>query len=458
MLSVVDDFLWTLRREGFAISTPQAIDAARAAIEVGFYSKTALREAIACVVVDSVEQRERYDELFEEYFVSQVSSHAELGHRLLSQGFNRPELAALRGLLREFLAPHGGGRLRALLTGGSALDHLLAGEQVQALLGRMNGPMQKGFYTHRVLEEVGVEKARAALSILEEGLCDAIGADRAALLVLALMRELNRSEERVREQVEKRLETLTLPSVGPMSQPFAALSEEEVDEVRRGVRLLAERLRGAARVKNRHRRRGRLDPGRTMRKSLATGGVPFRPVRRDQRRDRPRLIVLCDVSDSVRRAARFMLEFVYAISELFERTRSFVFVSELGEVTRLFDEEPIAVAIAKAAGSVVNVNENSSYGRAFRAFEKHYLDAVDRRTTVVVLGDGRTNYQPSGADIVARLRARAKSVLWLCPEPRPNWGIGDSAMPAYAEAVTEVLEAASGRDLERAARELVARG
>jgi uncharacterized protein with von Willebrand factor type A (vWA) domain len=153
-----------------------------------------------------------------------------------------------------------------------------------------------------------------------------------------------------------------------------------------------------------------------------------------------------------------MLEFVYAIAELFERTRSFVFVSELGEVTRLFDEEPIAVAIAKAASSVVNVTENSSYGRAFRAFEKRYFDAVDRRTTVVVLGDGRTNYQPSGADIVARIRARAKSVLWLCPEPRPSWGVGDSAMPAYAEAVTEVLEAASARDLERAARELVARG
>jgi hypothetical protein len=181
-------------------------------------------------------------------------------------------------------------------------------------------------------------------------------------------------------------------------------------------------------------------------------------VRRDQRRDRPRLVVLCDVSDSVRRAARFMLEFVYAIGELFEQTRSFVFVSELGEVTRLFQTEPIGTAIAKAAESVVNARDNSSYGRVFRGFEASYADAVDRRTTVVILGDGRTNYQPSGAEIVRRLRDRAKSVLWLCPESRASWGIGDSAMPAYAEAVTQVLEAASARDLERAARELVARG
>jgi uncharacterized protein with von Willebrand factor type A (vWA) domain len=456
MLAVLDNMLWSLRREGFAISTAQAIDAVRAAREVGFDDKENLRLALGCVVADSIERRKRFDEVFDDFFSLRAPPPAELAKRLFSQGFNRTDLGALRELLREFLAPQSS-RLRALLTGGAALDHLLAGERVQELLGRMNGPMQRGFYTHRVLEEIGIERARSALTVLEEGLSDALGPDRARQLVLALMRELDQSEERVREQIERRLAMLEREDDGAMSRPFASLSEEEMTEVRRGVRLLAERLRGAARVKNRHRKRGRLDPSRTMRKSLATGGVPFRAVRRDQRRDRPRLVVLCDVSDSVRRAARFMLEFVYAIGELFDRTRSFVFVSELGEVTRLFETEPVATAVLRAAESVVNVRENSSYARAFRAFERQHLESIDRRTTVLVLGDGRTNYQPSGADIVARIRSRAKSVLWLCPEPRATWGIGDSAMPAFAEAVTQVLEAASARDLERAARELVIR-
>jgi len=395
--------------------------------------------------------------VFDDFFSLQSVRPIELTRRLLGQGFSRTELGALRELLREFLAPQGGGRLRALLTGGSALDHLLASERVQELLGRMSGPMQKGFYTHRVLDEIGVEKARSALSVLEGGLSDAIGSERAELLVASLMRELDQAEESIRHQVEERLAAL-IGDRGPMSRPFAELDEQEMQDVRRGVRLLAERLRGAARVRDRHKRRGRLDPSRTMRKSLATGGVPFRAVRRDQRRDRPRLVLLCDVSDSVRRAARFMLEFMYAIGELFERTRSFVFVSEIGEVTRLFDQEPVGTAVLRAAESVVNVRENSSYGHAFRAFEKRYIEAVDRRTTVIILGDGRTNYQSNGAEVVRRIRSRAKSVFWLCPEPRPNWGIGDSAMPAYAEAVTQVLEAASARDLERAARELVRRG
>jgi uncharacterized protein with von Willebrand factor type A (vWA) domain len=457
MLGVLDDFLWALRREGFAISTPQAIDAARAAREVGFDDRSQFRDAVASVVVDVSERRKRFDQVFEEFFSLRTTRPVELGKRLLAKGFTRPELSALREVLREFVAPHGGGRLRTLLNGGSELDHLLASERVQELLGRMNGPLQRGYYTHRVLDEIGVEHARSALALLEGGLADALGHDRAHELVEALMHELDRSEDRIRHQIEQRLEALVESDDGPMTRPFAELSEDEIDEVRRGVRILAERLRGAARVKDRHRRRGRFDPSRTMRKSLATGGVPFRTVRRDQRRDRPKLVLLCDVSESVRRAARFMLEFVHAISELFEHTRSFVFVSELGEVTSLFEKEPIATAIARAAESVVNVRENSSYTRALRAFERDHLERVDRRTTVIILGDGRTNYQSTGADVVARIRSRAKSVLWLCPDPRPSWGIGDSAMPAYAAVVTQVLEAASARDLERAARELVMR-
>jgi uncharacterized protein with von Willebrand factor type A (vWA) domain len=457
MLAILDDFLWALRREGFAISTPQAIDAARAAREVGFDDRAQLRDAVACVVVESIERRTRFDQVFEEYFSFRSTRPLELGKRLLAQGFTRPELSALRELLREFMAPQGGGRLRTLLNGGSELDHLLASERVQELLGRMNGPLQRGYYAHRVLDEIGVEHARSALALLEGGLADALGHERAQELVQALMRELDRSEDQIRHQIDQRLDALVQSDDGAMTRPFAELSEDEIEEVRRGVRLLAERLRGAALVKDRHRRRGRFDPSRTMRKSLATGGVPFRTVRRDRRRDRPKLVILCDVSESVRRAARFMLEFVYAISELFERTRSFVFVSEIGEVTHLFQREPIATAIARAADAVVNVRENSSYARAFRAFENGHIEAVDRRTTVVILGDGRTNYQASGADVVRRIRSRAKRVLWLCPDPRPAWGIGDSAMPAYAAVVTQVFEAASARDLERAARELVMR-
>jgi uncharacterized protein len=419
-----------------------------------------LRDAVACVVVDDEKQRARYDELFDEFFSLHARPQPDLPARLLAQGFSRAELAALRALLGDFLSPSGRARLRALLAGGTDLDHLLASERVKKHLARLNGPLQKGFFTHQLIEELGISRARTALDFLKEGLTETLDPRRAEELVRALVRELERSEKRVRERVEKHVAAAVAAEEtwdGPMSMPFALLGGNEIDEVRRGVRKLAERLRGAARVKTRHLRKGRVDPARTMRKSLATGGIPFRVVRRDERRDRPRLMVLCDISDSVRQASRFMLEFVYAVQELFDRTRSFVFVSDIAEVTRIFDERGLTDSVLEAALSSVDTAHNSYYARAFLHFEQQFMSAIDRRTTVVILGDGRTNYQATGADVVTEMRARAHSVLWLCPEPRSRWGTGDSAMPAFAAEVTQALVVASGADLERAARELVVR-
>ena len=460
MLQVLDDFLWVLRREGFTLSTAQAIDAVRAAREVGLVDRAQLRDAIACVVVDEATQRARYDELFDEFFSLTARPHPDLPARLLAQGFSRAELAALRSLLGDFLSPEGRARLRALLSGGTELDHLLASEAVKKRLSLLNGPLQKGFFTHQLLEELGIERARSALEFLREGLTESLDPRRADELVRALVRELERSEKRVRDRVDHHVAKAVAAEEswdGPMSMPFALLGGSEIDEVRRGVRKLAERLRGAARVKSRHRRRGRVDPARTVRKSLSTGGLPFHLVRRDQRRDRPRLMILCDVSDSVRQASRFMLEFVYAAQELFERTRSFVFVSDIAEVTRIFEEKGIGDGAFEAALSSVDTTHNSYYARALLHFEQQFMSAIDRRTTVVILGDGRTNYQATGADVIGEMRARAHSVLWLCPEPRSRWGAGDSAMPAFAAEATQALVVASGADLERAARELVVR-
>ena len=123
-----------------------------------------------------------------------------------------------------------GNRIPYILVGpGRPLEYV--SERVQELLGRMNGPLQRGFYTHRVLDEIGVEKARSALSVLEGGLADALGHERAELLVRALMRELDRSEERIRHQIEQRLEALAHSDDGPMVRPFADLSEDERKEL-----------------------------------------------------------------------------------------------------------------------------------------------------------------------------------------------------------------------------------
>jgi hypothetical protein len=167
-------------------------------------------------------------------------------------------------------------------------------------------------------------------------------------------------------------------------------------------------------------------------------------------------VVVCDVSDSVRAASAFILELVAGVSELFADVRSFVFISEVAETTSLFGERTRAGALAAiASGAVVSIGGVSNYGRALRDLERRTMGRIDRRTTVVILGDGRTNLQAHGADVVRRFRERSRGVLWLCPEARATWGLGDSAMPAFAEASTEAIAVRNGRELEDAARRLV---
>jgi uncharacterized protein len=142
--------------------------------------------------------------------------------------------------------------------------------------------------------------------------------------------------------------------------------------------------------------------------------------------------VLCDVSDSVRNVSRFMLQFVYSLQDLYSRVRSFIFVSEIGEITQLFEENDTQDAIEQAlTGNIINVFAHSDFGRAFRAFHRDHLAAVNNRTTVIVLGDARNNYNLAQEWVLRDIGQRAKQLIWLNPESRLTWGFGDSEMDRY---------------------------
>jgi uncharacterized protein with von Willebrand factor type A (vWA) domain len=461
IVRVVDEVLWGLRREGFTISTAQAIDAARAVRAVGLEDARYVRDALAAVVVERPRDRRRFDAILDAFFARDAAARGTFWERLAARGFSEQETSVLRELLSQLAAsgPDGLASLDALLDGGADLDRALALAGVPRSLDASAGA-RLGYLTHAMLGKVGVHTSRRVVTALRSRLAEALGA-RGEALADAISQELDRAEADVRSHVQRRTTGDGTDADRSLRRaettPFVALSNDEVEEVRRAVRRLAERLRGGARVRSRHAVRGRIDPHRTLRRALRTGGVPLELVRRSRRRDRPKLILLCDVSDSVRAAATFLLEFTSAVHELFDRTRSFVFVSDLSETTQVFATQPIRVAIARA-WDLVGSGDNSNYGRALRRFEADQLRSLDRRTTVVILGDGRTNFHDPAADVLTRIRERSRALLWLCPEPRGQWGQGDSAMNAYAPLCTSVLEVRCAADLERAARALVARG
>jgi uncharacterized protein len=445
LVRVLDELLWMLRREGFNISPAQAIDAARAVAAVGLGRRWNVAEAIAAIVVQRPRDRGRFDAIFDQFFCQETVRQRRLSlpERLAARGFDETELRTLLSLFAEFTMRSDFLVLDMMLQRGAGLDFALARSDVD--LDAHSG-QKLGFLTHRLLSRLGAGAAHGALAALRERLLEALGL-RGGALADALAQELEQTESEVRTHVRRRYDTAVsqLAHVrlrhGVSSVPFASLTNSELEEVRRAVRSFAERFRGGARVRAKRARRGRVDAHRTLLLATRSGGVPFRVSRKQSRRRRPKLIVLCDISDSVRTAARFLLEFTYAVQELFERTRSFVFVSDLGETTELFAREPVQVAIALAwGGGVVRTDDNSNYGRVLRAFEQRYARQLDRRTTLVILGDGRTNYHDPAADVLERLRERSRSVLWLCTEARGSWGQGDSAMAHYGAQCNALYE------------------
>ena len=237
------------------------------------------------------------------------------------------------------------------------------------------------------------------------------------------------------------------------------MTREELERAETAVRRLAERLRTRLVRRDRTRRRGALAVRRTLRRNLGVGGVPARLLFRRRRPERPEVVVLCDVSESVRHVTRLMLLFLFTLQALFTRVRTFVFVSDVAEVTQRLRAARDAgrAAHLAVAGTALGLAANSNYGRALRTFHRDFAGAVTRRTTVIVVGDGRNNHNAPEAWVLDELRRKARRLLWICPEDRSLWGTGDSEMPLYAARCDRVATATTLEELEGIAEALVPR-
>ncbi len=448
MDEVLSDFVTVCRRSGLPASPIQSIDLRRAALAVGLSDRATVKAAFRAVMVDDPSHVGLFDRAFDAFF--RVGPGAGAGVVARGAGaLDEDELRALMNAIDAAMRATEGAAadaLAAIATGGATLDRALREAADAAGVGSMRGPMQIGYFTQRTLEALGAETMREAIPDVREALAAELGAERADALIAVLGEELDglrgaaravvdgeflRRNANLRESFRRRILA---------EKRFTQLRPDEVEAVSREVQRLAERLRGRLSVRRKRRRRGRLDVRKTIRASYRTGGVPMSPVFVKKPPKRPRLTVLCDVSDSVRFAARFLLSLTWAVQDAFTRTRTFAFVSDLGETTHLFDHHRVEEAIELVyGGAAVSVASGSDYGKALGVFTSRHFDAVDPRTTVVIVGDGRTNYLDPNVEALKRVNARAARILWLNPEPPASWGFGDSAMERYLPLVDEAL-------------------
>lgn len=460
------EFAELLRQNGIRVSPAEVTDAVEALALTGLEDRETVRGALAATMRKRAQDHELFGRIFDLYFsgMAKVLEGLEgsLAGRIDEEGvLEGDELEMLLYTLRDLqgqMSP----LTMALLQGDvGAIAKLLRGAALQLDFGGMTSPLQAGFYARRLGAGAGVGDADRDLRALGERLKErGIDAAHVELVARRLSERLRTVEDAARRWVEAEMQARRTRERGQSdslaARSFDQLSREELERTTTAVRRLAEKLKSRLVRRQRERRRGALNVRRTLRRNMGIGGVPAQLVFRRRRPQRPDVVVLCDVSDSVRNVSRLMLLFVHTLQSRFARVRSFAFVSDVGEITQHFKDVDASRAVDLAvAGKAINVYANSNYGRALAMFARDHLGAVTRRTTVLVIGDGRNNYNPPNAWALKDVKRRARRVIWICPEPRSSWGFGDSEMPLYEKAVDQVVVVQNLADLEGAAEKIV---
>jgi uncharacterized protein with von Willebrand factor type A (vWA) domain len=409
------------------VSAPESMDAMGALGLVGLDDRDRVRAALAATLVKRAADRPRFDLLFDRFF---------------------GVLAAPPPPSADGDAGPADGRGEGF--GGLFDDPADAEQRLEAALrevGSPSSPLQVGLRALRALDALEAPRRVAARAA-------AAGSARAEAEGEALAATVR---DRLRGMLEARDPARTARSRAERigRTPLLALPAEEVEEALAEARRFGAALRERMERRRRRAPRGRLDTRATTRRAAGSGGVPFDPVFRRRHRRRPELAVLVDVSDSVREAARFFLVLVHAMQRAFGRTRSFLFVREVAESTALFDAHPAAEAVARAyRGELLPVGAGSDYGHALDRFLRQHGDALTPRTTLVVLGDGRTNRLDPRLDRLAELRRRTRRIVWLNPEAESSWGLGDSEMLAYRRFCAAAFSVRTLDELRRATEAL----
>jgi len=237
---------------------------------------------------------------------------------------------------------------------------------------------------------------------------------------------------------------------------FTSLTSKEVQEMRDVIRELVRKLKDTVNRRYAVRSRGGLDVKKTLRRAMQYQGVPIEIVYRKKPPQRGKLVVLCDVSGSVWSSARFMLNMLYSLQECFTKVRSFVFVAGLDEVTRFFEDHDVHKAIDKIMNDAdIEYNAATDYGLTFREFKSGFMDSLNKKTTLIIIGDGRSNYANPEAGILEEMREKCRRVIWLNPETEMFWYTGDSEMRIYEGICNEVRPCANLNELTEFIRELV---
>ncbi len=441
------DFVAALRTHGVAVGPGETIDAARVLGALDIIHREHLREGLAAALLRRSGQRAQFDTLFDLYFPAALGAGSSgvdvprVGDENGDAADGPVDIDALRDILADLLRDGDDKALQELAR--AVVDALgNSGGAGQGIRGAGGQPSWSAYQALRMLSPETLlarimDDLKSANPNESGDFADEMRRreirDRIAAFRKMVTDEVRRrtAEMRGREQVAK----TAVPKQAEQVE-FLSAYAEQLTALRRTVHPLARRLAARLAVRRKRAHRGTLDMRRTLRRSMSTGGVPMRPAYRTKRPGRPELVILCDVSGSVAGFSHFTLLLVQALREQFSKVRVFAFVERADEVTHLFEPGAELSGVMQRVlreADLTAFDGHSDYGGSFGSFAEFWAEAITSKTSLLVLGDARNNYRDPNLTVLRRLVGAARHAHWLNPEPRRQWGTGDSAALRYAD-------------------------
>jgi uncharacterized protein with von Willebrand factor type A (vWA) domain len=444
------DFIAGLRAAGVRISVAESQDAFRAAQCMGVFNRAGFQDSLRTTLVKEGRDRPVFDQLFPLYFGADAPPMLNLTQEL-SPEEKEMLREALRAMLEQMQQPNQPGQpssrqlnnlmqlLQALLQ-GQALNQQQLDQAGQATgLPQTDRPGQQPWQERQMMRQLGMPLLEQLMEQLAQ-LLEQLGMGQEAIDDLMAGMEANR--EALAEQIGRyvgqsinRRQVENQPNrqeqaVDLMHRPLQNLTGYEADLLREQIRRLVAQLRSRAALRRRKAKSGALDAKKTIRANLRYGGVPLE-LQFKTRPLKPKLLLVCDVSTSMRAVVEFLLRMIYELQDQVAQAHSFAFIDNLHNISGEFAEFPPDVAVERVLTRLRPGYYNTDLGRGMATLLQRHADTVDHRTTVIFVGDARNNYNNPRLDLMEQIKRRARRVIWLNPEHPRQWGTGDSDMPAY---------------------------
>ncbi len=451
------NFLKALRGADVPVSVADTLDAMEVAKLVGWEDRDRLKTSLSFALAKSEEEKQAFSDTFDDFFRADSFRNRE------EEDGERPQRDRSDASSEE-----ADSALAQMLMEDDQTGLALSMEQAAAAIGVENIRFftQRGLYVQRIMNEMGLQDLDAQISELGRegaGGMPGSGGEGMGSGGQGMRQQLQEGRaylfEQVRDFVEQQLQLHGAATSKELKEDrlrrsrLGNLDKRDQEEMRKIVDKIAKRLVALYARKRKIKDRGHLDVRRTMRKNYANDGILFSLEWKMRKLDKPKVMAICDVSGSVASVARFLLQFLYALHDVLSGVRSFAFSGKLIETSDFFERHLVDEAVDKVMNAVGYMS--TDYGQSLSDFREGWLDQVDKRTTILILGDARSNYSDPRADIMKELYERSKRVIFLNPEPPPLWGTGDSETRRYRPYCHVMKECSTLNHLERLVEDLL---